>query len=89
LKKLYNDFDNVDLFYEVSPRGRGQFLNFKRFESLGAALKYAVEELGPGLPCMSIEMGEVELDRRQIFELYDNLDFPLEREFRQQRAQPA
>jgi hypothetical protein len=38
---------------------------------------------------MSIEMGEVELDRRQIFELYDNLDFPLEREFRQQRALPA
>jgi hypothetical protein len=85
MTSVHNAHDGADLYYEFSRRGWGQLLNFRRFESLGAAVKYAVEELGPGRPYMSIEMGDVALDRRQILTLYDELDFPLALEFREKK----
>jgi hypothetical protein len=79
MQKDHGYSDNVGLFYGATTQGWGQVLKFKRFETLAAAIKFAIEEVTPGSPYISIETGDMDLDRRQIRELYNESRFPRQR----------
>jgi hypothetical protein len=79
VQEAHDYSDKAGLFYGMTSQGWGQVLKFKRFETLAAAIKFAVEEMRPGNPYISIETGDGDLDRRQIRALYNESRFPLQR----------
>jgi hypothetical protein len=54
-------------------------LTYRRFDSLAAAVKFTIEELGPGLRATSIQSGDLDLKGEEIKALYESADFPLDR----------
>jgi len=72
-------FGEAELFYGGRGRMPGQFLTYRRFETLAEAVKFTVEEVGTGAPYASIESGELDFKGDEIRALYESNEFPLER----------
>jgi hypothetical protein len=74
-----NYLGEAELFYGGRGRRPGQFLTYRRFDTLAHAVKFTVEELGTSAPYASIESGEFDFKGDEIGLLYDSDEFPLER----------
>jgi hypothetical protein len=74
-----NYFGEAELFYGGRGRRPGQFLTYRRFDTLAHAVKFTVEELGTRAPYASIESGESDFKGDEIGLLYDSDEFPLDR----------
>jgi hypothetical protein len=72
-------FGEANLFYGGRGRRPGQFLTYRRFDTLAGAVKFTVEEVGTGVPYVSIESGEIDFKGDEIRALYESDEFPLER----------
>ena len=72
-------FCEAELFYGGRGRKPGQFLTYRRFETLAEAVKFTMEEIGTGAPYASIASGEHDLRGDEIRALYESDEFPLER----------
>jgi hypothetical protein len=61
-------------------RSKRAALTYRRFATSAEAIQFAIEELSPDLLNGSvIEVSEQRLEARQIRELYQSSEFPLER----------
>lgn len=70
----------AELYYGATGRiGPRQSLTYRRFETLAAAVKFAVEELEPGSRSLTIQSGEFDFKGNEIDALYQSTDFPLDR----------
>jgi hypothetical protein len=70
----------ADLFYGPEGRfGARQPLTYRRFDTLAAAVKFAIEELAPGRRSLTIQSGDFELKGEEIGSLYHSEAFPLAR----------
>jgi hypothetical protein len=76
---LVDYFMEAELFYGGRGRRPGQFLTYRRFDTLAHAVKFTVEELGTSAPYASIESGEFDFKGDEIGLLYDSNEFPLDR----------
>jgi hypothetical protein len=57
-----------------------QMVKYRRFDRAADAIRFAIEELSPTLLLGAcIEIGEVRLGHKDIRDLYESADFPLER----------
>ena len=72
-------FGEAEIFYGGRGRRPGQFLTYRRFDTLAHAVKFAVEELGTNASYASIESGEFDFKGDEIGLLYDSNEFPLDR----------
>jgi hypothetical protein len=69
----------AELFHALRA-GKGAPLGFHRFETSAEAIKYAVEELSPGvLHGAILEVAEQRFSGQDIRGLYDHKAFPLHR----------
>ena len=73
------DYDaSAELFLPKSNR-RGQ-INYRRFTTAAAAIQFAIEELpNDHLRQAWMEVGDDRIDGRMMRDLYDSVDFPLQK----------
>jgi hypothetical protein len=76
------DFSAPAGVYLNSPLARGRQRStspFRRFATLAEAIRFVIEDLPSGVHGASIEVGDQRLDMEQIWGLYDDDAYPLER----------
>ncbi len=70
----------AELFAYLHGAKRSTALKYRRFDTSAEAIQFAIEQLSPDILRGSvIEVLDVRLEARQIRELYQSIDFPLQR----------
>ncbi len=80
-KTMPFDYDApVEMFISQSMRPGRRPLEFRRFESAAAALRFAIEELPPALLVGTVmEVGDERFGAADIRRLYESSNYPLAR----------
>ena len=82
LADAVNDNVDYDAPAELFPAGMGKrsAVSYRRFDTLGEALRFAVEDMSPAqLPGAVIEADEVRYGPEEIRDLYTAAGYPLPR----------
>jgi sorbitol-specific phosphotransferase system component IIC len=70
----------AELFAYLRGATRSTALKYRRFDTSAEAIQFAIEQLSPDILRGSvIEVLDLRLEARQIRELYQSIDFPLQR----------
>lgn len=76
----FDYFAEAELYLGSSPRKRRLPMRYRRFSRAVDAIRYAMEELTPGvLAGCCLEIDEHRFDARDICRLYDQKEYPLPR----------
>ncbi len=74
------DYSAPAELYSARGHGRRAPLSYRRFATAAEAIRYAVEQIPKNLSAAAyIETGEQTITHKELRELYDSPDFPLER----------
>jgi hypothetical protein len=74
------DYSAPAELYSARGHGRRAPLSYRRFATAAEAIRYAVEQIPKNLTAAAyIETGEQTITHKELRELYDSPDFPLER----------
>lgn len=74
------DFTAPAELYSARGHGRRAPLSYRRFATAAEAIRYAVEQIPKNLSAAAyIETGEQTITHKELRELYDSPEYPLER----------